>query len=582
MRSTNSLSLAAISSLPARDFRERTPFYPERCLRRAQLAEKFSFCHSQRSLRSAESLFPWVFAAFAIPLLLALTCTLALITLVVPTAQATKRPVYGGTLRVVLRASSVSLDPREWKPGSQSCAQNEQFAILIYDRLLALDDYGRFQPALATEWSHDASMRNWQFKLRPGVKFSDGSPLAATDVVAALQSLLPPSLQISATENTVALHSSRPVPDLLEQLSSGRYFIYRALPDGLLLGTGPFYLGEDSPAAPSESNPSVMKPAHIKFRANEEAWSGRPFLDAIEVTLGEPPLRLLYDLQIGKADLAEIAPDLVRKARQENVRIWSSAPNTLLALRFDDAQPAAADQRLRQALSLSLDRDTMANVLLQRQALPTAALLPQWLSGYAFVFDSPMSLERAKELRASLPANGAGASEPLRLHVDSSGDLMKLLGERVAVNARQANLSVQVLLPHDAGNSSALPAVKSAPAGLHLFAWHYDTISPRAELDALARQFALQDSGEGTQSVSDPEQLFALERRFLDERRILPLVILPEYLGIAVNVRNWSPAHWGEWRLADVWLDQVPNVPAADDNRAPRSSSSPRMIGGRP
>jgi peptide/nickel transport system substrate-binding protein len=220
--------------------------------------------------------------------------------------------------------------------------------------------------------------------------------------------------------------------------------------------------------------------------------------------------------------------------------------------------------------------------LLQREALPTAALLPQWLSGYAFLFDSPMSLERAKEIRASLPANEAGASEPLRLHVDSSGDLMKLLGERVAVNARQANLSVQVLLPHDAGNSSALPSGKAAPTGLHLFAWHYDSISPRAELDALARQFALQDSAEGTQGVSDPEQLFALERRFLDERRILPLLILPEYIGIAGNVRNWSPARWGEWRLADVWLDQAPNAPIADDNRAPRSSSSPRMTGGRP
>jgi peptide/nickel transport system substrate-binding protein len=225
---------------------------------------------------------------------------LVLFSLLVPTASATKRPAYGGTLRVVLRTPSVSLDPREWKPGSPSSAQDQHLAVLIYDRLLTLDDYGRFQPALATEWSHDASMRNWQFKLRSGVKFSDGSPLTPSDVVAALQPLLSPPLQITAAENAVAIRSSHPIPDLLEQLSSGRYFIYRALPDGLLLGTGPFYLGEDSPATPSETNPSVIKPAHIKFRANEEAWSGRPFLDAIEVTLGEPALRLLYDLQVGR------------------------------------------------------------------------------------------------------------------------------------------------------------------------------------------------------------------------------------------------------------------------------------------
>jgi len=54
-------------------------------------------------------------------------------------------------------------------------------------------------------------------------------------------------------------------------------------------------------------------------------------VDFVEFVLGEPPLRQLLDLQVGKADVAEIAPDLVRKARQEGLRIWSSAPQTLVA-----------------------------------------------------------------------------------------------------------------------------------------------------------------------------------------------------------------------------------------------------------
>ena len=165
-------------------------------------------------------------------------------------------------------------------------AENEKLAALVYDRLVTLDDYGRFQPALAVEWSHDAAFKNWQFKLRPGVKFSDGSPLPPKDVVAALQPLLPAGLQITATENGIAIRATHPVPDLLEQLASGRYFIFRAQPDGTLLGTGPFLLAESIPPAPYEANPSALKPARLKFRANEEAWAGRPFLDSIEVTLG--------------------------------------------------------------------------------------------------------------------------------------------------------------------------------------------------------------------------------------------------------------------------------------------------------
>jgi hypothetical protein len=470
---------------------------------------------------------------------------------------ATKHPKYGGTLHVELHVASVSLDPREWKIGSVAAAENEKLAALVYDRLVTLDDYGRFQPALATEWSHDTTSKNWQFKLRPSVKFSDGSTLTAKDVAAALEPLLPTGVQISPTENGVQIRATRATPDLLELLASGRYFVFRVQPDGTLLGTGPFLLAEDSPAAPAEANPSALKPAHLKFRANEDAWAGRPFVDNIEVTLGEPALRQILNLQVGRADLIDISPDLVRKARQENLRVWSSPPETLLALRFDDAQPATSDPRLREALDSALDRETMANVLLQRQALPASALLPQWLSGYAFLFGASMNLDHAKELRSTLPANFVGGIEPLRLRVDAIGDLMKLLGERVAVNARQANISIQPV-SHSAPSAGSTTTT-SPGAGLHLFAWHYDSLSPRAELQALAVHL----HSEAVAESGDPEKLYAEERRLLDERQVLPLVLLPEYVGIAPSVRNWTAAPSGEWRLADVWFDS--GEPAASN-----------------
>ncbi len=126
----------------------------------------------------------------------------------------------------------MSLDPREWRAGSLESATNEKLAALVFERLVALDNYGRFQPVLAAEWSHDGSSKRWQFTIRPGVKFSDGTALSAEDIVAALQPLLPATLQISAAGNAVVIQSTAPVPDLLEQLSSGRYFIYRVQANG--------------------------------------------------------------------------------------------------------------------------------------------------------------------------------------------------------------------------------------------------------------------------------------------------------------------------------------------------------------
>jgi len=500
----------------------------------------------------------------------------SLCAMVVSATNCAERQRYGGTLRVELRAAAVSLDPREWKAGALDSATDEKLGALVYDRLVALDNYGRFQPQLAMEWSHDAAFKRWQFTLRANVKFSDGTALSSADVVAALQPLLPEGQQISASGNNVVIQSSA-MPDLLEELASGRFFVYRVQPDGTLMGTGPLFVAEaasnsrapsNSASAAGDSNlaastPSANKTTHLRFRANEETWSGRPFLDAIDVTLGVPPLRQLFDLQLGKADLVELSPELVRRATQDNQRVWSSAPVTFYGLRFDDAQAAAADANLREALSLSLDRQTVANVLLQKQAEPASALLPQWLSGYAFVFTMETNIERAKELRATLPASLAAGTEPLRLRVDATGDLAKLLGERVAVNARQAGILVQVV---NRAASHTTTTSSDPTAGVHLFSWHYSSLSPRVELESMVTKLNFGGSNEAVVSSTDPEQLYAREKKLLEERRVLPLVALPEYVGLGQKVRDWMPARWGEWHLADVWLDlpeQVPSQPGS-------------------
>jgi peptide/nickel transport system substrate-binding protein len=484
-------------------------------------------------------------------------------------ATAAIKPRYGGTLSVELPTPSVSLDPRTWQAGSLESAAGEKFAALLFDRLVALDNYGRFQPVLATDWSHDPSNRRWEFTIRASVKFSDGSPLTPADVAAALQPLLPPTEQISASANAVVIQSPTPLPDLLEQLASGRYFFYRVLASGALAGTGPFLLADapmplaptdgknatEPPGAISNNTPSRALAGHLYFRANDETWSGRPFVDQIDVTLGVPPLRAMFDLQLGKADLIELSPDLVPRARQANLRIWTSEPVTLYGLCFEDAQTAAFDPRLREALSLSLDRGTMANVLLQKQAQPAATLLPQWLSGYAFLFNVDTNLERAKELRRALPANAAAGVDPLRLRVDPAGDLAKLLAERVAVNARQAAIPVQVISRPASRTGAGSPAPSNLASTLHLFAWHYSSLSSRAELDSMFAAYNLKDPSEGKATTADHEQLYARERQALEDRRMLPLIREAESVGLGSAVRDWMPSRWDECHLADVGLD---------------------------
>jgi len=465
------------------------------------------------------------------------------------------RPQYGGVLRVELRASAMTLNPSQWKMGSGDYAGNQRLAELVFDRLVSLDNYGRFQPQLAIEWSSDSSLKHWHFTLRPGVKFSDGTPLTASDVVAALQGVLPHEMQISATATGVAIQSASPAGDLLELLASGPYFIYRSDGQGAVIGTGAFVL---EIAAGGQAGQAQR----LRFRFNETCWSGRPFVDAIEVTLGVPPMRALLDLQLGKTDVAELSEDTARRAQQANLKLWASSPLTLYGVRFAAAGKSANDRTLREALSLALDRGAMARVLLQKQAEPAASFLPQWLSGYAFLFDTESNLERAKELRASLPAGAVGAAQPLRIVVDAGGELSKLIAERVVVNARAAGITLQIV-SWTAGRALSDGGTAKPEGEAQLVAWRYTSLSARADLQSIAAELPAEITEGGV--PEDADARYAWEKRMMDEKNILPLVAVPDFAAVDPQVRNWSPAPWGEWRLADVWLDQTEPAGAARD-----------------
>ncbi len=502
-------------------------------------------------------------------------CWSAAIIFFVSHALSAARPQYGGVLRVELRASSVTVNPRRWKPGSPEYATNQRLAELIFDRLVSLDNYGRFQPQLATEWSHDTSAKRWQFTLRQGVKFSDGSLLVPGDVAAALQPLLANGVQISATATGVVIQCANPADDLLEQLASGAYFVYRIDQQGNLLGTGPFVLDNASSNAgrgeKSGAEGAASQAQHLKFRFNELCWSGRPFLAGIEITLGVPPLRALLDSQLGKADIAEISEDTARRAQQSNVKLWASSPLTLYAMKFAAPTKSANDKTLREALSFSLDRNAMARVLLQKQAEAAPSFLPQWLSGYAFLFDMESNLERAKELRAGLTASSVGAAQPLRVSLDANSDLAKLIAERVVVNARAAGLTLQIVSRGAARTASDGVAAR-AEGEAQIVAWRYTSLSPREALEnfAVTSHWDIPQGG----VPADADARYAWEKHMMEGKNILPLVAVPDFAALDSRVRNWSPSAWGEWHLADVWLDQPDAGPDARDAGAKTSAGA--------
>src|SRR5579863_8258565 len=91
-----------------------------------------------------------------------------------PATQAETRPQYGGTLHVMMRAAPSSLDPADsTQPDSFA---RRSLSSMLFDGLVVTDNSGRAKPALAESWQAMRGNQRWQFRLRRGVTFDDGTP----------------------------------------------------------------------------------------------------------------------------------------------------------------------------------------------------------------------------------------------------------------------------------------------------------------------------------------------------------------------------------------------------------------------
>ena len=103
-----------------------------------------------------------------------------------------------------------SMDPRDWYLGAADSDAAERLLTVVFDRLVELDDAGRTEPALAIAWQHDANFTHWQFLLRDGVKFHDGTPLTPELAAAALEAEGGGRWHVAPADHAVAFTFTEP------------------------------------------------------------------------------------------------------------------------------------------------------------------------------------------------------------------------------------------------------------------------------------------------------------------------------------------------------------------------------------
>ncbi|MET9315269.1 ABC transporter substrate-binding protein [Kribbella sp. NPDC003505] len=267
----------------------------------------------------------------------------------------------------------------------------------IMEPLVRVDD-GKIVPVLATSWENP-DPTTWVFKLRSGVKFSDGTPFTAKDVVASyerhkkldgpLVPLYSTVTSFAATDDqTVTVKTSKPLGTLLSSLTL--LFIGPAAKidtDGFFnkpIGTGPFTV---TAFQPDEK---------LELAANPTYWDGAPKLNKLEfVNIPEVAGRIT-GLENGEVDvLTQIPPDQVGSVQGSDRITYSTTPSwTYYFDWFNSNRKPFTDKRVRQAMWHALNLEGTVKDLFGDLASVAQAPLAQGVIGAPKL--SPYTYDPAK------------------------------------------------------------------------------------------------------------------------------------------------------------------------------------------
>ncbi len=288
------------------------------------------------------------------------------------------KPVDRGTLHFLIASSPNNLDLRQ---GTD--AQSERVGALLYDALAHKDEHFNLQPALATSWERPDPL-TWVFHIRSGVRFHDGKPLTAEDVVWSIRSMRDGTLitakggafadvdSISVNGPlTLTVHTKKPYAGLLFSLSDGLFGVVEkgaGRDEGLHpVGTGPFRFV------------SQLQDRDVVMERNTDYWGGEPKIAHVRFEVVPDAITIALEMKKGSGDAEsnEITLDMVHALQGlPNLKTESNPGSLVIYANMNVNDPALRDKRVRQAIACALDRESLISALWRGQARAADSLLP--------------------------------------------------------------------------------------------------------------------------------------------------------------------------------------------------------------
>ena len=289
----------------------------------------------------------------------------------------------GGSITVGLELDIPGFDPLKVGVFDTSA---ETAAAAIFDTLVMLDDNGTPQPKLALSWTHSDDFKSWTFKLRPGVKFHDGTPFNAEAVKANFDRQKDPANKCRCAFYIAFIHDVQ-APDELTvvfhlndpSVNLPSLFTIQSANNIMQSPTAWQTRGDDYSRNPVGTGPYILKSwtagDRLVLERNPDYWNkGHPYLDRIVLKPLPDAQSRFASLQSGEADIIwddEYDPDNVQKAQKDPkmaVHTYTGSGATVYA--FNTKTAPFDDVRVRQALVMAIDRNKMSQAITNGLARP--------------------------------------------------------------------------------------------------------------------------------------------------------------------------------------------------------------------
>ncbi len=336
------------------------------------------------------------------------------------TTQSTARGVFYG----YLSSEPTNLDPARGVDVNEGTIQSK-----IFDGLVRFDEKMRLVSGLAESWTTSPDGKVFTFRIKPNVKFHNGSVLTAEDVVFSLDRILDPKVGSprswvlekvlgandrlagktdktegirAINESTVEIELATTFAPFISLLTMPACYILPAsckkeienrtffeLPSG----TGPFRITER------------VRDSYVRLIANEFYHSKSPMVNKIEYRVIPENMKAEMEFESGNLDMLQLYPSNYERFKEDKKcasRIHNVPAMNVFYVGFNNQVAPFNDVRVRKALNYLINREKIINAVYQGRAVPAKGSIPPGISGFnkdlaGYGYDPDKAMKLLKE-----------------------------------------------------------------------------------------------------------------------------------------------------------------------------------------